>query len=359
MKNYLIAIFVSLYISISFAQNSILCSLQKDNIKIENTDNIPTVSDNGDGTITLTHQDQNITNIFDDHVIYDFVRSYPSIDTEPLSQYYTLFFQNKDLINELQASVPPEVFLFSSNYVNTSISSELINFLDNKTFRLRNYCSIADNIGEPCPEETVPDNLDILISFTYDNSNDLLILESQNETPCGNYFSIALKGGTTNDTLQLWESTPGISTETDYQTNTCHFIEEHLYSMLDISCINQNYGDLTPTIDTINNTLFLYRNNMVFGYHTATFEEFTLSVQENSLERMKPFQIMGNPYLQVSSSESQIINIEIYNVSGQKIVNTTRFKNNTINISNYSNGLYFIKLSNSNNQQKVFKFLKR
>jgi len=55
------------------AQTTMLCSLNE-SIFIEDSSNIPTVTDNGDGTITLLHKEQYITDIFAKYVIYEFTK---------------------------------------------------------------------------------------------------------------------------------------------------------------------------------------------------------------------------------------------------------------------------------------------
>ncbi|WP_366125112.1 T9SS type A sorting domain-containing protein [uncultured Winogradskyella sp.] len=62
--------------------------------------------------------------------------------------------------------------------------------------------------------------------------------------------------------------------------------------------------------------------------------------------------------MNISNQFENVYNIEIFNLSGQQILTSRPFNNNTINTSSFSRGLYFIRLSNLNNQQKIFKFLK-
>lgn len=223
---------------------------------------------------------------------------------------------------------------------------------------MTHYCSIADNFGEFCPEEVVPQDVNISVTFNYDATNDMLLMESFGLTECGNSFAIALRGGAQFNTLQLWKSVPGVVTETDYESNACHVIEEHLYSMLDIACSGINLGDIMPTINADDDTLFFYRQNMIFGYHTATFVEEILSVAEAPFENLRLYQLEGNPFLQISNAESQLY-IEIISVTGSSILERMPFESNQISIDPYSNGLYFIKISDENANLKTFRFLKR
>ena len=105
-------------------------------------------------------------------------------------------------------------------------------------------------------------------------------------------------------------------------------------------------------------TFVLKRYNMIFATDYLTFMDEDLSIDDNQMETMRPFQIEGNPYLQISNLKDDTVHVEIFTVTGQNLTSSERYKNNTIDISDFENGIYFIKLSSLNNQQKVFKFLK-
>jgi len=365
-KVYFLLTFLLFIILNGIAQNAVLCSIQNEYIKIENPSDIPTVIDNGDGTVTLMHTDQNITDIFADYIIYDFYQSYPSSNPSgELFKYYTLSHGNKSLIQELYNYANPDVFIIEE-YMPTPISLELISLLDGKTYKLINQCYESLESDTFCPEdeENVPLGFELKIAFTYDAEKDIMHAETVGLSSCGNYFSVGFKGGFDDgfnpieNTLQLWESENGISTITDYE-QPCHYIEDTLYSALDIGCMEEaNYGNIIINFGTEDGRFVLERNNTVFGIDFFTFEEDVLSVEENSLNRMQAFQTKGNPYLQISHLNNEPITLEIFTISGQKIINPVKFENNTINISHFSNGIYFIKLSTLNNQQKVLKFLK-
>ncbi|NOY48009.1 MAG: T9SS type A sorting domain-containing protein [Chlorobi bacterium] len=356
MKKHKITIVFLFVFFIGFSQNTILCPQIENPLKIENVNDVPIVTNNNDGTITLTHSQQYITDIFSNYIIYDFYQTFPN-GSENLQKYYTISFNDKDLINELKTSVPPEVFLIESNYINTLLSTEIISFLDGKKFNLSKYQVTNDGCVNNCLEQDVPNNFTLKVEFNYDSINDLLFMESIGLTPCGNSFYIALKGGSVDNTLQLWESTANTISSHSF-SDPCYNIENELYSMFDISCNNYNIGDLIPTINIENNTLFLWRSNQIFGFHSATFKEDTLSLEELILEDLRLYEIDGNPYLQISNSNNSLY-IEIYSITGKVILKKTLFEDNKILINQLSNNLYFIKVNNSQNQFKVFKFIKR
>ena len=364
IKNYLPIVFALLCFEFVFAQTTLLCSPQNNNIKIENTSDIPTISSNPDGTVTLTHPDQNITDIFSQYIIYDFYQSYPS-STGELFKYYTISHGNKDLINSIFNNVSPDVFLIQEEYTFTPIDQSLITLLDNKIYKLIKYCSDVPEVGETCEttEVVVSNDFELKIAFNYDSNSDVIHAETVNETPCGNSFSIGLKGGyddfsgSLDNKLQLWESDLGISSESEF-SEPCHYVEEMLYGLLDIGCLEgRNYGNLNVYPGVSSGQIIFGRGNATFSTDFITFEEDGLSIDDIIFDQIKPFKTSNNPYLQISNSESQSLTVEIISGTGQTILQNTSFEMNTINLSNFSKGIYFIKLKSLNNQQKVFKFL--
>ncbi|WP_179354218.1 T9SS type A sorting domain-containing protein [Winogradskyella vidalii] len=363
-------IFISLFILISVfvnAQETILCALQMDYIKIESIEDVPSVSNNADGTVTLTHQDQNITDIYNQYSIYDFYQAYPNSNPDgELIKYYNIVHGNRALINDLYNYVSPNDYIIEP-YPFTPISSALVNLLDGNTYSLVKICTDSSETGNGCPEDeqNIPDDFQLEITFEYDAENDTMHAETLDDSSCGNSFSIHLKGGadygfeTVDNTLQLWESEPGTTTLVDY-SQSCYDFESTLFSVFDIGCYNgNNYGNIKIDIDTGNVGEFVIeRENTFFATDFLTFQENTMSVKDENFQNLKIFEIEGNPYLQVENPNNQSVIVEVYNASGQSIISPILFEENRINISNLSTGLYFTKVSNVNNQQKTFKFLK-
>ncbi len=361
-------VFIGLFImasSLVFTQEAVLCALQNDYIKIESTADIPTVTSNPDSTVTLTHQDQNITAIFSQHIIYDFYQAYPNANPEgELIKYYIIVHGNKALINALYNTVSPDVFFIDYDYEYLPIPTNLINLLDEKVYKLIKYCSDVPEVGEICEnnEQNVPDGFNLKIAFNYDSNTDIILAETVNLSSCGNKFAIGLKGGfddgsggSLDNILQLWQSDLGTSTETNY-SDPCHSIEAMLYSMLDIGCLEFNYGNLKVNLGTSAGQIILERENGTFSTDFMTFEEDNLSVEESLLYTVRFFEI--NDYLNIPNQNENSFSIEILNVTGKQILKSKPFQNNTINVSTFSSGLYFIRVSTLNNQQKIFKFLK-
>lgn len=343
--------------SFVFSQSTILCPEQTTYFKIDDATNIPNTTDNGDGTVTLTHIEPYITDIFSNHTLYNFYQTFPNSNGE-LSKYYSIAFETKDLIMALQAQIPPAVFLFDFTYETTPISDEIITFLNGKKFSLTKYCSDIPEVGETCTdnEQTVPIDFNLIIEFNYNPDTDVLFAESFGPTPCGNAFYIAFKGGSVANTLQLWQSTPFVTTETT-SDNPCHNIESKLYHMLDINCSNFNLGNLIIYINSEENSFILERENMVFSTDLITFVAYSLSIEDYNVKNIKVYE--SNSYLFISSTNIKNVSIEIFTLSGQKIQSKVRYQDEEISTDGLSSGLYFIKIFDGITQFQTYKFIKR
>lgn len=356
IKAYTIIVFL-FFSYLGLAQNTILCPIQEAIITIEDPVNIPSITNNPDGTITLTHSEAYITDIFANYVIHDLRLTYPT-GTGGLLKYYTIAFETKDLINDLNTNVPSSIFITDS-YESTPISNDIINFLDGQVFDLIKYCSDVPEVGEVCAnnEQNVPNDFYLGIQFNYDVTNDLMQATIVGQTPCENSFSISLKGGVINNRLQLWISNPGTTTETSYE-DPCHQIENMLYGVLGISCFEEShYGDTGIDIVVMNDTFLLHRETTTFSTDILTFRDHRLSINDNHFETIKLISNYNSTYINFSNIDNENYSIEIYNISGKQILKNTPFNNNSISIESFATGMYFIKLHNDKTS-KVFKLVK-
>ncbi|MFI1771938.1 T9SS type A sorting domain-containing protein [Thalassobellus citreus] len=350
-----IILFIS---SLGFSQKPLLRSGIDYYFSIENNINVPTVNKNNDGTITLTHQEQYITDIFAKYEIYDFHLTNP----DSSQKRFTINFNSKDLINELAQNVPDEVFYNLGSFKTSAISQDIITALDGLNFDVMKYMSNYDELCGDCPiVHEVPDDFKLSVTFNYNIEKDVLYMKSNGVSPCGNEFYITLKGGNPDNgtnRLQLWESN-SISTTISDNSQPCNNIEYTLYSILGIYNNGYSSGNFKTSINSETNHIDLYlTDDPIAGSHHIELSEEKLSITDELFKQIKPFQTKENPYLQISNIGNQNIHIDIYSITGQKIISNKIFKNNSIDISNFQKGVYLIKLSNTNKQQKVFKFLK-
>ncbi len=362
---YILRLFALFFPFFIFSQTTILCPGVPSEIHIEDINNIPTSVDNGDGTIELIHTEQYITDIFASYEIYDFYQTFPDSGSETFQKLYTIYSETKDLIVELQASVPSSVFQYGGVvnvfYEKTPLNSDLITFVDGKTFKLIKHCFDFSDMGIPCSEndQNVPTDFNLLVEFNYDALNDLLLAESIGLTPCGNSFSIAIAGKETtfNGNIQTWKSTPGIMSESS-PDQPCYFFENKLYSFLNIACDNEYFVGLTGIIDYDSNYFILRADLATFSYEELTFEQHVMSINDNAFKTIKLIDTKESPYIHFTNIEDNEYSIEVYSVLGKSVVQKTTYQNNSISLDEFSSGLYFIKLSNADNHGKVFKYLK-
>lgn len=366
---------ILLFVSFCFSQTNFLCPNQTVGFKIENEVDVPSVLNNGDGTVTLTHPESYITDIFSEYVILDFWQVYPTSSSENLRKNYAITCLSKDLIVDLIDTVPNTIFNsyvdynLGANFSYTPLETELITFLDDKTLKLKQSI-YTDEYGcsVDCPLQDVPEYYDLYVEFDYLLDSDNLIMQLVNNTPCGNNFSIKFKGGNSNDlydpnnylTLQTWEMIPILEQEIDFSIPPCNDLEWELYTLLNISCQNSAYGNIKVTIDEPNSAVNLYREHSLFGYHEFRFEEDNLSLNDfEVLQNIIVFEKQDNPYLQISNNRPESLEIEIYAISGQQTVSQTDFKEQSIRIDHLKSGIYFIRLSNDSGNSITTKFLKR
>lgn len=369
-KNHILNIFFSLCFCIAHSQEVILCDMQSLIMKIENSADVPLMTSNDDGTISLSFEEEYITNIFADYDIYDFYQNFPNSSSDEVLKYYTISVNSRAIIESTRTQIPTtilEIFIENSDTgnlpISTSISPEIFQTLDGITYEVTKYISTSD--ADPCyscPLLDVPESFNFRVNFNYNATEDILLMESYEPSSCGHSISIGLKGGNPNgfgnleNTLQLWESEPGISPEVDY-SQTCHGIEFIIFSILDIACYGYNYDNINVSFDIANETVQFNRVNAIFGYDTIEFSKVNLSINDENFSHMRLYKSSDNPYLQISNLNDQHVSIEIFSALGQHIFSVNEFKNNSVDLSNYETGLYFIKLSNVNNQHKTFKLL--
>ncbi|MFL0354229.1 T9SS type A sorting domain-containing protein [Xanthomarina sp. GH4-25] len=377
LKNYFVIFFSLFFYSSTFAQENILCPTLELIVFFDDLDNIPTASENGDGTFTLTFTQPYITDIFSNYTIYNFVKTYPGNSSNAL-RTFTIFHNSNNLNDDLLTDVPESILriIYSENYVsslptNTPIDTNIITALEGKTFDLIKYVNTSDidicTYTYDCPLIDVPEDFELQVSFNYDMSSDIIYAVSNNPSSCGNTFSIGLKGGypgssyPLNNTLNLWEVTDWTATPSEY-TQPCYQVENTLFSILGISCDNfYNYDNIRVEIDSETNNIRFSRVNAFFGYDAIEFTEANLiSVEEHKLAQIKIFEKEGNPYLQVSKLDNKQYQVELISISGQVIKKQKFFVNNTLKIDALSSGLYFLNITSTDtNATRVIKFVKR
>ena len=121
----------------------------------------------------------------------------------------------------------------------------------------------------------------------------------------------------------------------------------------------ENYSE--PFDDVIEDELIIHNGGTIYFAVTPYFQGMTgtykLEIEidristEDISEQTSSFSIYPNPANDIITiaTEENIEEICIYTISGVMIYNDTHFTNNTIDISDFNSGVYFVKIKTQNN----------
>lgn len=294
--NYFVFFFFVAIYSLGFAQTTILCEGFSTYIKFENEAYVPTVTENNDNT--------------------------------------------------------------------TIIPQEIISTLDGNSFYVSKYNSLGE--GNPgAPMKDVPEDFKLKITFNYDTDKAILYANSVGVSPCGNEFSIGLYGVEHHHTenvfggLNLWE-TISIKTNPSEFSQPCHNIESILYYTLGLCLgVDSNFFLTTIEIDNSASTkrITLTRDTATFGQEVIELSQTLLSVEKNNFEQIELITSKNNASLNFTNLKNSRYHLEVFSILGEKIIKRIPFEKNSISLNTLPNGLYILKLSNSKNEYKTFKYL--
>ena len=96
-------------------------------------------------------------------------------------------------------------------------------------------------------------------------------------------------------------------------------------------------------------------SNSIFGF--AIFKDYALSVNENSLISITLFPNPVSETLFITAEGTQIENISIYSISGQRVISEIA-STNQLDVSGLKAGLYFAEIATSEGQ-RMQKFVKK
>ena len=127
--------------------------------------------------------------------------------------------------------------------------------------------------------------------------------------------------------------------------------------VLELQSSDGSWTSYTPSaVDTDNNAIsYDFTSAISFQSVTASSSSATLTITDDDL--FDSIRVFPNPtmdYINIMSSESH--NAEIFNAAGQKLISSNK---NKIDIRFISNGNYFLKLKDINNNIKTFTIIKK
>jgi hypothetical protein len=337
-------------------------------IKIESTSDIPIISDNGDGTITLTHPDeQYITDIFASYTLYGFYQANPSSSNPETLKYYFIEHNSKNLFSDVNELVPETIYTVDNYIPDYEMSQSLITLLDGNTYRFSGvkYFSPGDMSGNcffssNCIFDSLPEDFSMEILFSYNNNDDSFRLETPTPTSCGNVFEISIKPNYNSQPsfseLQTWEISPDSSGEF---VENCSETESWFYGPFGLNC--SDFYDEQIRYNIISNDgIIRFQIFDVFGGQTLLeFRDINLGIDDSFLSKISLYQIKNSEFITITNPNQLNVSGQIYSTSGKRILSNTRFNNNTLGIDILEKNVIYFVILTIDNQSKMVKFIKR
>lgn len=101
--------------------------------------------------------------------------------------------------------------------------------------------------------------------------------------------------------------------------------------------ITNEYSQLATTIIGVSQAT---PSNILFGLELTS----SLAVEENNSTTLEVYPNPANDIVNLNTSLNGAIDIQLFDISGKQILSTTT-ENKTIDVSNYSTGIYYLKIS--------------
>ena len=194
-------------------------------------------------------------------------------------------------------------------------------------------------------------NLVLTPSASYTISGANAITQSSNAVTSNGNSSISQVHSTTSSL----ENYLGVVTLKYDDTDLNGITEADL--VLEVQSSDGSWTSYNPTsLDTDNNAItYDFTSAVSFKSITASSSLATLIINDDDL--LDNIRVFPNPtmdYINILSPET--FNIEIFNASGQKLISSDK---NKIDIRFISNGNYFLKVIDNNNNLKTFTIIKK
>jgi len=127
--------------------------------------------------------------------------------------------------------------------------------------------------------------------------------------------------------------------------------------VLELQSSDGSWTSYTPSsVDADNNAIsYDFTSAISFQSITASSSSATLTITDDDL--FDSIRVFPNPTMDfINIFSTDTYNVEIFNAAGQKLISTNK---NKIDIRFISNGNYFLKLKDSNNNIKTFTIIKK
>lgn len=355
MKTLIITTLFFLFHLSEYSQD--LSLLQSFTVKIENEENIPTVSENDDNTLNVIFKQQHINEIFSKYKLFSFKKNFPTTNSETLRKLYTFSCNSRAIVNELVNNVSSEVLFFDFPFEVNSIDDEMKqDFKSAQKFSLKSYTYTSEeSCHDKCIFKPVKMEEVFTVEIFYDATTDAIIMKSIGETPLGIEFTFHFKSFNIGSFKHfgIWETYSNKNSILANEENASK--PEYLFfqtMFADVQLINFQKTD--------DKTLIIRNPNGIFGEDVFQFSSETLSIKQEKFSDY--IEISLNPmqnqlYLSNKNSFPKITKISIYDSLGKKVINKKK-DFSTINTSQLQAGLYFLQVYLGNNvilRKKMFK----
>lgn len=281
-----------------------------------------------------------------------------------MKKIYSISCNSREPLNDINENI--EVSIISAKpYVQPEMPQSIIDQLDNRTLEYKKYCIDNQAVFEEwCDflKNPIPDSFNLIFNTKYNVEKDMIILQSQGLTPCGNNLELGFKAGTTswNPSLFLWSINSSV-VNNDVQVPFNYLdAEKFLMNMLGVGCENTtHYGDLLVVgpmeiddsfIDFARDTDIAINDRVSFQYSTLNVDKGT-TITAGIIK-------LNNVQVKITGLDSSDYILKVYDLSGKEMIVAREGDSNIIDISKLSNGLYFFQISYMNNNLALLKFLK-
>ena len=162
------------------------------------------------------------------------------------------------------------------------------------------------------------------------------------------------------DTFWIFNDTGSVANNTDMSTFIIIDIEGSPNETIYLDLVAGESYEYILNNDNINNVMIIYNDYVNGLYHNSQINTVFNTMSVSDINNNPTFSIYPNPILNLVNITgiNQKSLLELYNVSGSKLLTQTSTEDVMIDLSKYSSGLYFLKISTKENLMQTIKLYK-
>ncbi|NQY30482.1 MAG: T9SS type A sorting domain-containing protein [Flavobacteriaceae bacterium] len=162
------------------------------------------------------------------------------------------------------------------------------------------------------------------------------------------------------DTLRIFNDTGSVANNTDMSTFITIDHEGTPNETINLNLLPGESYDYIFNSDNINNVLIIYNDYTAGLYHNSQINTMFNAMSVSDVNNKPTFSIYPNPVLShvnITGINQKSL-LELYNVSGSKLLTQTATKDVMIDLSKYSSGMCFLKIFTKGNLMQTIKLYK-